>query len=189
MSIGLYGGSFDPPHEAHRKVAFAALKRLGLDRVWALVTPGNPLKHGGSGATLDERIAAARNLFDHPRIVVTGVEAEIGSTRTADVLAYLARRAPDVRFVWIMGADNLAQLHRWGRWERIAALAPIAIVDRPGATFSPLSARAAIALEGARIDESDAAKLPFAPAPAWVFLHGPRSSLSSTALRDQKAAR
>ena len=188
MTIGLYGGSFDPPHDAHRKVALAALKRLGLDRVWALVTPGNPLKHGGSAATLDERIDAARALFHHPRIVVTGVEAEIGSSRTADVLAHLAQRAPGVRFVWIMGADNLAQLHRWGRWERIAALAPIAVIDRPGATFSPLFARAAVALEGARIDEADAHRLPFAPAPAWVFLHGPRSTLSSTELRGRNAS-
>ena len=183
MTIGLYGGSFNPPHEAHRKVALTALKRLGLDRLWILVTPGNPLKDHDGLPPLDERIAAVRRLIRHPRVEVTGVEREIGSSRTCQVLAYLRARAPDVRFVWVMGADNLEDLHRWGRWRAIMETAPVAVVDRPGASFSALSARAAQTYAGRRIDESDALRLAYAPAPAWMFLHGPRSSLSSTALR------
>jgi nicotinate-nucleotide adenylyltransferase len=185
MAIGLYGGSFNPPHEAHRKVAETALKRLGLDRVWMLVTPGNPLKAHDGLPPLDERIAAVRTLIRHPRIEATGVERDIGTSRTCQVLAYLKRRCPNVDFVWIMGADNLADLHRWGRWRRIMELAPVAVVDRPGAVFAPLSARAAQTYASRRIDETDAATLARTPAPAWVFLHGPRSPLSSSALRDR----
>ncbi|RXF75702.1 nicotinate-nucleotide adenylyltransferase [Hansschlegelia zhihuaiae] len=188
MAIGLYGGSFNPPHEAHRKVALTALKRLKLDRVWLLVTPGNPLKDNAALPPLDERLAAARRLLAHPRVEATGVEAAMGVTRTYDALAYLTARCPDVRFVWIMGADNLATFHRWGRWWEIAARAPIAVVDRPGATFSPLSAHAAQALSRFRVDEGDAAGLAWMAPPAWTFLHGPRSDLSSTALRGRKAA-
>jgi nicotinate-nucleotide adenylyltransferase len=183
MAIGLYGGSFNPPHEAHRMVALTALRRLRLDRVWILVTPGNPLKERAGLPPLDDRIAAVGALVSHPRVDVTGVEAGIGTSRTREVLAYLKGRCPAVAFVWIMGGDNLRDLHRWGRWRRIVELAPIAVVDRPGATFSPLSARAACAYRAARLDERDAAALSRAPAPAWVFLHGPRSGLSSTALR------
>ena len=183
MAIGLYGGSFNPPHEAHRMVALTALRRLGLDRVWILVTPGNPLKERAGLPPLGDRIAAVCALVDHPRIDVTGVEAAIGTSRTCEVLAYLKRRCPDVAFVWIMGGDNLADMHRWGRWRRILDLAPVAAVDRPGATFSPLSSRAAQTYRAARIDERDALALARTPAPAWTYLHGPRSGLSSTDLR------
>lgn len=183
MSIGLYGGSFNPPHEAHRMVALTALKRLRLDRLWILVTPGNPLKRNGGLSPLGERIAAVEGLMAHPRIVVTGLEADIGTSRTCQVLAYLGPRCPGVSFVWVMGADNLAQLHHWGRWRGIVERAPVAVVDRPGATFAPLSARAALTYRAARIDERDAAALAGSPPPAWCFLHGPRSSLSSTKLR------
>lgn len=183
MAIGLYGGSFNPPHAAHRMVALTALRRLKLDRVWMLVTPGNPLKQRAGLPSLERRLAAVRALADHPRIDVTGVEAAIGTSRTCQVISYLTDRRPDVAFVWIMGGDNLAELHRWGGWRRIIELAPVAVVDRPGATFAPLSARAAQTYRGARLDEGDASTLARTPAPAWVFLHGPRSDLSSTDLR------
>ncbi|MDR4306745.1 nicotinate-nucleotide adenylyltransferase [Chelatococcus sambhunathii] len=183
MAIGLYGGSFNPPHEAHRKVALTALKRLGLDRLWVLVTPGNPLKAHGGLAPLEERITAVRALIDHPRVAVTGVEQAIGTSRTCEVLGYLRSRRPEVAFVWVMGADNLIDLHRWGRWRRIVELAPVAVIDRPGSTFAPLSARAAKVYGRFRVDESDAPALARTPAPAWCFLHGLRSNLSSTALR------
>lgn len=185
MAIGLYGGSFNPPHAAHHKVAETALKRLGLDRVWMLVTPGNPLKANDGLPPLDARIAAVRALVKHPRIEATDVERDIGTSRTSQVLAYLRGRCPNVDFVWIMGADNLADLHRWGGWRRIMELAPVAIVDRPGAEFAPLSARAAQTYASRRVDESDARRLARTPTPAWAFLHGPRMKLSSTELRDQ----
>lgn len=183
MRIGLFGGSFDPPHAGHRLATLIAMKRLRLDRVWWLVTPGNPLKNHSGLAPLERRMAAARALASHPRIVVTDVEDAIGVRYTHDTIAHLVRRCPGVRFVWLMGADNLKSFHRWERWREIADLAPIAVIDRPGATLQATQARAAATLEGRRIPERLAASVVGAPPPAWTFLHGPRSTLSSTALR------
>jgi nicotinate-nucleotide adenylyltransferase len=183
LRIGLFGGSFDPPHEGHQHVSRVALKWLKLDRLWWLVSPGNPLKDTRGLASLDARIVAARALARDPRIVVTGLEAHIGARFTHDTLAYLSARCPGVRFVWIMGADNLLQFHRWRRWEEIARLMPIAVVDRPGATLKAASARTAQRFARARIDEAKAATLADRRAPAFVYLHGPRVALSSTALR------
>lgn len=163
-----------------------ALARLRLDRIWWLVTPGNPLKELAGLPPLSERLAAARALALHPRIAVTGLEAAIGARYTLDTLEFLTGRAPGVRFVWLMGADNLAQFDRWRGWRRIAELMPFAVIDRPGWTLKAAHARAAQALARFRIDESDAALLPDLPPPAWTFLHGPRSTLSSTVLRQQR---
>ncbi len=183
QAIGLLGGSFNPPHAGHLLASHLALTRLGLARVWWLATPGNPLKSSADLAALRARLVAARALVHDPRIAVTGFESEIGSTYTADTLRFLQRHAAGARFVWIMGADNLAQFHRWRAWEEIAARVPILVVDRPGSSFAPLSSRAAQALSRWRRPESDAERLAFLAPPAWIFLHGPRSSASSTALR------
>ncbi len=162
------------------------MRRLRLDRVWWIVTPGNPLKeHGGLPPTAD-RVAAAAALARHPGIAVTGFEDALGARYTVDTLAYLIRRCRGVRFVWIMGADNLAGFHRWRGWRAIAQLVPICVVDRPNWTVRAMSSRAAVALAPYRRDESDAGILANLAAPAWIFLHGPRSSLSSTALRTKK---
>lgn len=186
VRIGLYGGSFNPPHAGHLHVSRMALTRLRLDRVWWLVTPGNPLKEFAGLLPLAERLAAARALARHPRIAVTGFEAGIGARYTLDSLEYLTVRAPDVRFVWIMGADNLAQFSRWLGWRRIAEIMPFAVIDRPGWTLKATHSQAAQALARFRIDETDAALLPDLAPPAWAFLHGPRSPLSSTVLRQQR---
>jgi nicotinate-nucleotide adenylyltransferase len=183
MRIGLYGGSFNPAHAGHRHVSQMALKRLGLDRVWWIVTPGNPLKDTGELATTAMRVEEAREVADHPRIDVTAFEEEIGARYTVDTLTYLKRRYPNVRFVWIMGADNLASFHRWRGWRRIARMMPMAIIDRPGWTLKAIRSRSATALSRAWIAEADALALPGLKPPAWVFLHGPRSHLSSTQLR------
>ncbi|GGC45598.1 putative nicotinate-nucleotide adenylyltransferase [Chelatococcus reniformis] len=183
MNIGLFGGSFNPPHAGHRLVATAALKRLGLHRVWWLVTPGNPLKNNSELPALATRLAAARRLARHPRVSVTGFEAEIGARYTYDTVAYLKRRCPEVRFVWLMGADSFANFHRWQNWRRMAALIPIAVIDRPGLTIAAARSRAATALARYRLPEEEAHLLAGRPPPAWIFLHGPRSPLSSTALR------
>ena len=132
MKIGLFGGTFDPPHAAHRAACLIAMNRLGLDRVWWLVTPGNPLKDTRGLAPLAERIAAARALANHPRIEVTGVEAEIGARYTYDTVRYLLTHCRGVRFVWIMGADNLRSFHRWQKWRAIAGMVPLVVVDRLG---------------------------------------------------------
>jgi nicotinate-nucleotide adenylyltransferase len=183
MRIGLLGGSFNPPHEAHRAVSLYAMKRLQLDRVWWLVTPGNPLK-GNPLHSLEERMAAAQRLAQHPRIDVSCLESVIGTRYTVDTIDYLRRRCPRLRFVWIMGADNLAQFHRWENWLGIAAQVPIAVVDRPPESFRALASPAALALAQARIDERDASLLATRPPPAWTFLTGMKLPLSSTGLRN-----
>lgn len=184
MRIGLLGGSFNPPHEAHRAISLFAMKRLKLDRVWWLVTPGNPLKQGRALQTLDERIAAARKVANHPRIDVSCLEAVIGTRYSYDTIVYLRRRCAGARFVWIMGADNLAQFHRWKNWQGIASLLPIAVIDRPPDSFRSLASPAAQALARNRIPEADAERLATRHPPVWTFLTGMKSDLSSTGLRN-----
>jgi nicotinate-nucleotide adenylyltransferase len=184
MRIGLLGGSFNPPHSAHRAISQFAIKRLKLDRVWWLVTPGNPLKDAGALHDLDARAEAARKMADDPRIDVSCLESVIGTRYTEHTISYLRRRCAGPRFVWIMGADNLAQFHRWQNWRRIAAEVPIAVIDRPPQSFRALAAPAAQALARYRVPEKDAGRLANLRAPAWVFLTGMKSSLSSTGLRN-----
>jgi nicotinate-nucleotide adenylyltransferase len=180
MKIGLFGGSFNPPHAAHRAASLMALKRLGLDRVWWLVSPGNPLKDTSALPPLADRVAAAQELAAHPRIDVTGLEAAIGTRYSFDTLQWLRRRLPAVHFVWIMGADNLATFHHWQNWRGIAALMPIAVIDREGAIWAgPFADR----FSRYRLSEAQARRLPLTEPPAWVFLHGLKSPVSSTALR------
>ena len=159
------------------------MQRLSLDRVWWLVTPGNPLKDTRGLAPLAERIAAAQKLADDPRIVVTGVEAQMRSRYTFDTVRTLIARCPGVHFVWIMGADNLRSFHRWQKWRGIADLVPIAVVDRLGPSLYATAGTAGQALARFRIREEAARSLPLRRPPAWVFLHGLKSPLSSTALR------
>ncbi|HEV7878151.1 nicotinate-nucleotide adenylyltransferase [Bradyrhizobium sp.] len=184
MRIGLLGGSFNPPHAAHRAVSRFAIKRLELDHVWWLVTPGNPLKEQGALRDLEQRAAAARKMADDPRIDVSCLESVIGTRYTVDTITYLRRRCSGLRLVWIMGADNLAQFHRWENWRRIASEVPMAVIDRPPQSFRALAAPAALALGRYRIPESCAGRLADRRAPAWVFLTGMKSTLSSTGLRN-----
>jgi nicotinate-nucleotide adenylyltransferase len=184
MRIGLLGGSFNPPHAAHRAISLFALKRLKLDRIWWLLTPGNPLKDTGALHGLAERARAARDVAGDPRIDISCLEAVIGTRYTFDTIIHLRRRVSGVRFVWIMGADNLAQFHRWKDWRRIAAAVPIAVIDRPPQSFRALAAPAAQALARYRVPENQAARLADRQAPAWTFLSGMKLNLSSTGLRN-----
>jgi nicotinate-nucleotide adenylyltransferase len=189
MRIGLFGGTFDPPHAAHLGASLLAMKRLKLDRMWWLVTPGNPLKDTRGLQPLERRIAAARELTSHPRIDVTGLEAVINTRYTYDTLEFLTRRCRGVRFVWVMGADNLRSFSRWQNWRGIANLMPMAVVDRMGSSLYATGARAPQALARFRLPEELASKLADRTPPAWIYLHGLKSPLSSTALRAMRAGR
>ena len=180
--IGLLGGSFDPPHEGHVHVTLWALRALALDRVWWLVSPGNPLKRRGP-AGIERRVAAGRRLISHPKVVVTDIERRLGSRYTADTLARLSRIYPGVSFIWLMGADNLATFHHWERWGWLAETFPIAAFARPGeqlrAGLSPMARRFA----RRRLPASAARLLGRGPTPRWTLLTGPMSAASSTAIR------
>jgi nicotinate-nucleotide adenylyltransferase len=187
LRVGLFGGSFNPPHQGHLMLARVAMRRLELDRVWWLVTPGNPLKSLAELPSQESRMAECRALIGHSRrMVVSGIEAEIGTRYTEQTIRFLKARRPGVNFVWLMGADNLAGFHRWKNWQDIAGNVPMAVIDRPGSTLRAASSPAARALARYRIDESDAALLPRLVAPRWLFLHVKRVNLSSTQLRAKR---
>ncbi len=182
MVVGLLGGSFDPPHGGHAHITREALKRFGLDRVWWLVTPGNPLKPRGP-APLERRMAAARHLMRHPRVEVTEIEARLGTCYTAETLARLFALYPGVRFVWLMGADNFATLHLWDNWEWIVEHVPIGVLARPGQRISARMSRAAGEYERERLRAREAGRLGRTPPPAWCFVNVPMDASSSTAIR------
>ncbi len=182
LKIGLLGGSFDPPHAGHVHVTKWALKAFGLDRVWWLVSPGNPLKPDAP-ADLARRMAEARSIMRHPRVAVTDVEARMGTRFTAETLAGLRRRAPGVRFVWLMGADNLAGFHCWDRWDAIMLSVAVGVLARPGdqlrAGLSPAARRYA----RWRLAPAQARALPDLAPPAWCMVTGRMLDLSSSELR------
>jgi len=182
LRVGLLGGSFDPPHAGHAHITRWALRGFGLDRVWWLVSPGNPLKPDAP-ADLARRMEAARALMRHPRVSVTDIEDRLGTRATAATLACLKRRYPGVRFVWLMGADNLAGFHRWGRWEDILAAVPVGVLGRPGAQLRAGLSPAAMRYARYRLPAAEARALPFMAPPAWCLLTGRMLDLSSTGLR------
>jgi len=182
MTVGLFGGSFDPPHEGHVHVSREALKRFGLDRVWWLVSPGNPLKADGP-APLERRLEVARALIRHPRIEVTDIEARLGTRYTAETLEGLFALYPGVRFVWLMGADNLASFHRWQRWDWIIENVPVGVLARPGQRISARTAKAAQIYRRFKVPAAQAKGLAHMQAPAWCFLNVPMVDASSTEIR------
>ncbi len=182
QTVGLFGGSFDPPHAGHVHVSREALKRFGLDRVWWLVSPGNPLKPKGPAA-LDRRMAAARRLVTHPRIRVTDIEAQIGTRYTAATLKRLFQLYPGVRFVWLMGADNMATFHRWQRWDWIMENVPVGVLARPGQGISARTSHAAQVFRRSQIPAAAAPSLAWSDPPAWCFLNVPMVDISSSAIR------
>lgn len=180
--IGLLGGSFDPPHAGHAKITRAALRRFGLDQVWWLVTPGNPLKAHGP-APIQDRIDAARDVMRHPRVQVTGIEEHLGTRYTAQTLQALTRLYPKVRFTWLMGADNLAQFHRWQDWRAIMDGVRVGVLARPGGRLTARMSVAARVYQGARLPASESRSLASRDAPCWCFVNIPMSDLSSTKIR------
>jgi nicotinate-nucleotide adenylyltransferase len=185
--IGLLGGSFNPAHDGHRDISLAALAYLDLDEVWWMVSPQNPLKPEKGMASFEERMASARAVADHPRIRVTDIEQRLGTRYTADTLRKLVTRFPSYRFVWLMGADNLAQIASWRDWTRIFHLTPIAVFDRPTYTNKALTSLAARRFRRSRRREAALKTLAATPAPAWVFVHHRLNPISATAIRAERA--
>ncbi len=184
LTVGLLGGSFDPPHEGHVHITREALKRFQLDQVWWLVSPGNPLKDQGP-APMARRMAAARSIIDHPRVKISDFEARVGTRYTAQTLRVLMARFPHVRFVWLMGADNLAQFHRWRDWRWIMENVPVGVLARPGNRISARTSVAANRYERYRLRGREAAMLAGSPTPAWCFINLPMVNLSSSSIRAQ----
>jgi len=180
--IGLLGGSFDPPHAGHVHITKAALRRFQLDRVWWLVSPGNPLKDHGP-APMAERMQAAKALMQHPRVTVTDIEARLRTRYTAQTIRALRARHPGVRFVWLMGADNLAQFHRWQHWEWIMENVSIGVLARPGDRIAARMSKAATVYRSARLPGRAATLLGRTDAPRWCFINLPLSGQSSSAIR------
>ncbi len=180
MVIGLLGGSFDPAHEGHAHITREAIKRMGLDRVWWLVSPGNPLK-ARQPAPMAERLARARAVMPDPRVVISDLEARLGTRATADTLRKLRAIYPGVHFVWLMGADNLVQFHRWNRWRDILRSVPVGVLARPG---SGVAARTSVAARAFRVNQVDRGEnLRGRKAPAWCFVNIPMNAASSSAIR------
>ncbi|MCO8144220.1 nicotinate-nucleotide adenylyltransferase [Rhodovulum tesquicola] len=180
--IGLLGGSFDPAHEGHAHITRQALKRFGLDAVWWLVSPGNPLKPEGP-APMDRRIAAARRVMDHPRVTITDIEARIGTRYTAQTLARLMALYPGTRFVWLMGADNLLGFHRWENWRSILDSVPVGVLARPGQGLAHRQSRAALIYARHRLPAELAHSLATRHPPAWCYLSLPKIDISSSQIR------
>lgn len=182
LRVGLLGGSFNPAHEGHLYVSLEALRRLALDQVWWLVSPQNPLKPRAGMAPLAERLASARAMARHPAVRVTALESRLGTRYTVDTLARLGQW-PGHRFVWLIGADNLAQLPRWKRWEQVMHACPIAVFERDPYSYGALAGAAATRFAGARLSDARAAELAACAPPAWVFLRLRPHPASSTEIR------
>ncbi|MEH6664918.1 MAG: nicotinate-nucleotide adenylyltransferase [Brevundimonas sp.] len=183
LRVGLLGGSFNPAHEGHAHVAETAMQRLGLDRVIWLVSPQNPLKDARETAPLADRMASARLFARGPAMVVSDFESRVGCRWTVDTLRAIVARHPGVKFVWLMGSDNLATFHRWRGWTDIAAAMPMAVIARPGSQLQSRTAPAARRYAAFRLPQEQARLLPDTPAPAWTYLTAPLNRASSTAIR------
>ncbi len=189
LRIGILGGSFNPAHEGHMHISLLALKHLHLDEVWWMVSPQNPLKPAADMAPFEERLRAAGSLARHPDVVVTDIEARLGTRYTAETLAKLKMCFPRTHFVWLMGADNLAQISQWQRWTRIFNLVPIAIFDRAPYSFDALGGKAAHAFKRFKLRNRDARMLVERGPPAWIFFHTRLHPATATAVRAGRAGR
>ena len=184
LRIGLLGGSFNPAHNGHRAISLEALNRLQLHQVWWLVSPQNPLKDPKENTPYDKRIARARAVEAHPRIEVSDLEHRLGSRYTIETVWHLRELCRAHNFVWLMGADNFAQMHRWEDWTGIMEQMPVAVFNRPEYMLAATASKAAQKYAQFRIPNSKAALLPALSGPAWSLIEIPLNPLSSTALRN-----
>ncbi|QNM82456.1 nicotinate-nucleotide adenylyltransferase [Sphingomonas sabuli] len=182
--VGLLGGSFNPAHEGHRQLSLAAIDALALDELWWLVSPGNPLKAGATDmAPYDARLQSARAMAAGTPIAVSDIEARLGTRYTIDTLTALVAEHPDDRFIWLMGADTVAEFHRWKDWQSIAQLLPIAVLPRPGYDASAHAAHAMGWLSGFVRPAGQAKHWTEWSLPAFLFLNLPTNASSATAIR------
>lgn len=188
-TVGILGGSFNPAHEGHRHISLHALERLGLDAVWWMVSPQNPLKTEKDMAPLEKRLAGAKETADHLQIIVSDIEQHLGTRYTVETLKALKKRFPTTRFVWLMGADNLLQFHLWKMWEEIFYTVPVCVLDRATGSVKAENAEAFERFRPHLIDEAQAATLKNRPCPAFAFLHIPLNPTSATEIRNTKKVR
>jgi nicotinate-nucleotide adenylyltransferase len=186
-TVGLLGGSFNPAHEGHRYISLQAMKRLGLDAVWWLVSPQNPLKAKQGMAPLAARLATARAVADHPQIFVTDIERELGTQYTLDTIHALQTRFPRARFVWLMGADNLLTFHKWHKWQSIFKALPVCVLDRPPRHSSLRACPAFERFRASLVPQQNAASILRKRPPAWTILHIPLNEMSATEIRAQRS--
>jgi nicotinate-nucleotide adenylyltransferase len=184
LRVGLLGGSFDPAHQGHLRISLHALKRFDLDQVWWLFSPGNPLKQKGP-ASLSRRIIYAKTIVRHPRIKVTDIEAKLQTRFTCDTLTELSEFYPSTKFTWLMGADNLAQIHHWQDWRSIFEIMPVGVLARPSQGLAAQCSPAARLFAGYRIPNHTSRMLSHAAAPAWCFVNLPLSQSSSSEIRSR----
>ena len=185
QTIGLMGGSFNPAHSGHRLISELAIKRLGLNKVWWLVSPQNPLKSSAEMASIKERVQNAVKISRNPRIKVMTVESSLNTQYTVDLLKILSKRFSSARFIWIMGADNLLQFSEWKNWEEITSLVRIAIFDRPNFSLKSLAADMPRRFSGNRLREREGLLLKYKKPPAWIFFHSNLNHISATKIRSQ----
>jgi len=183
LTIGLLGGSFNPAHDGHLAMSLYALKQLGLDQVWWLVSPQNPLKSLKDMAPLNKRMMYAQALATHPRLVVTDIEIELGTHYTADTLRVLQRRFPHVRFIWLMGADNLRQIPQWKGWQSIFHSVPVAVFRRPSYPAGRTMGKAAMRFGKAWRFPTQGKQLASSLLPAWIMLDNKLNYTSATKIR------
>jgi len=179
LRIGLFGGSFNPAHSGHLYVSLTALRRLKLDYVWWLVSPGNPLKSNSGAADFDKRSASARDIARHPRLIVSDLEPKLGTRYTVDTVKRVLRRFPQVQFVWLMGSDNLENFHRWRDWQNLSRSLPLVVVQRPGSIMAAVHAAPIRRYGARRVDGETVLPKP----PAILILDGARNPESATRLR------
>jgi nicotinate-nucleotide adenylyltransferase len=184
LRVGILGGSFDPAHEGHVKISLQALKQFDLDQVWWLVSPGNPLKNDGPAA-LDQRVKFAREEVYHPKVKVTKIETYLQTNYTCDTLDALKALYPKTKFIWLMGADNMAQMHLWKDWKHIFEIMPVGVLARPGQSLSARCSVAARHFVRGRISSDASQALPSSKVPAWCFVNLPLSHSNSTAIREK----
>ena len=183
--VGILGGSFDPAHEGHLEITHAALEFLDLDYIWWLVSPGNPLKNDNEISSFENRFYSAKNMADDPRIIVTDLEQKLGTKYTIDTLEKIIYNHPNHKFIWLMGADNLAQFNQWKDWRKIADTVPFAIFNRPSYSKQSMQSVAATELREFRIDEKNAGLLYKLKPPAWIYYTLSKNPMSSTEIRNK----